>query len=67
MIRPSIDCEQIAGAFAKLSKSLSFTSLNPRQFVEADLDRLAADGVFPENDFLLSFQSHTEAKILPMC
>ena len=67
MINPSIDHEQVVRAFAELRKLPAFTTFNPRQFVDADLDQLAANGIFPENDFLLSFQAHTEAKILPIC
>lgn len=53
-------------AFVRLRKSVSFVTLKPRQFIDADLDQLAEEGIFPENDFLLSFHEQTERAILPL-
>jgi hypothetical protein len=54
-------------AFKTLRESsISFRTLTPHQFVDADLNRLAEQGIFPENDFLLAFLSGTEHEILPL-
>jgi len=60
--------DRVTAAFDRLRKSASvFRMLTPQQFLEADLDRLAADGIFPEIEFLAAFQEGIEAEILPIC
>lgn len=66
MTTVSVNHQDVMSAFVRLRKSVSFVTLKPRQFVDADLDQLAEEGIFPENDFLLSFHEHTERVILPL-
>ncbi len=66
MFFSKVNHQQVIDALAKLRKSVSFVTLSPRQFVEADLDQLAAADIFPEADFLRSFRTHTECDVLPL-
>ena len=66
MDKPPVDYAKISDAFAGLRQSVNFTALNSREFAEADLDQLAAEGIFPEENFLLSFRTGAEAAVLPL-
>jgi hypothetical protein len=66
MFFSKVNHQQVTDTLAKLRKSVSFVTLNPRQFVDADLDQLAAAEIYPEADFLRSFRTHTERDVLPL-
>lgn len=66
MFFSKVNHQQVTDNLAKLRKSVSFVTLSPRQFIEADLDQLAAADIFPEADFLRSFRTHMERDVLPL-
>ena len=53
-------------ALAALRTLPNYVTLFPREFVSADLNWLAVDGIFPEEDMLFLFQSRIEEKIFPI-
>ncbi len=66
MFFSKVNHRHVTDILAKLRKSVSFVTLSPRQFVEADIDQLAAADIYPEADFLRSFRTHTEREVLPL-